>query len=597
MFLANAKTKLAAIALAAALAASALPARQALAQSVSVEAVSFGSPVVMVRIPKIEIEASSLTQTEVTQLLGSRDVKTIAATLARLNARAIRIPEFRIEQKIPDGDGKEMVNTTIYRDFIMSDVTAGKARSVQIAGGTVENKGGKSGTINGKVGRMAAEDMDITASLRFYSDSATPGENDRKVIYRNMVMDGMTMSGPDGLEMVLGKINVGDAKVRPMKESLADYLQFMASLKDKKPTAAETKRIITMITEIFDAFETSPATVDGMKIRAVDKEKRPVDFGIEKIAVGAFANRTYPSFDLKNLQIKAADGSMTMAGAGWKSTDLNPTITALHGLGDNDFEKWAQDNWRKLIPAFGGLYLNGIDFDFPDTKNAGQRVKGKLGEFDVTLAKYLGGIPTDMSAKLKNLAIDIPANTKEKGLMDLLELGYKKIDIGANFSTAWDEASKNIKVTSLGLEGVDMGAVSVASTIGNAARELFTGDKNAMQLAALGLTVKDINVNLKNSGIFDKVYAREAKKGKKTPDQLKQEIAGMAQALIPAFLGGSDSATAVGKAIAQFAQKPNVLTVNAKSKEPNGITLLEAMMNSGNPMALLPKIDISASAN
>ena len=258
---------------------------------------------------------------------------------------------------------------------------------------------------------------------------------------------------------------------------------------------------------------------------------------------------------------------------------------------------WAQDNWRKLIPAFGGFYLNGIDFDFPDEKNKGQRIRGKLGEFDVTLAQYLGGIPTNIAAKLKNLAFDIPSNTKEKGLVDLLELGYRKIDVSAAFGTVWDEAAKNIKVTSLGFEGTDMGSVSIASTIGNAARELFTGDKNAMQLAALGLTMKDINVSIKNSGIFDKVYEREAKKGKKSPAQLKQEIAGMAQALIPAFLGGSDAATAVGKAVAQFAEKPNMLTVNAKSKEPNGITLLEAMMNSGNPMALLPKIDISASAN
>lgn len=591
------KSRLAALALATALMTSALPARDVLAQTVSVDAIAFGSPMVMLKIPKIEIEGSSLTQSEVTQLLGTREVKAIAATLARLNARSIRIPELRIEQKLPDGEGKEITSTTVYRDFVMNDVMAGRAKTVTVAGGTLDSKNPKTGAMTGKIGKMSAEDVDVTTSLRFYSDKAQPGDNDRKTIYRNMALDGMTMTGPNGLEIVVGKVNIGDAKARPMKESMADYLQFIESQKDKKPGPAETKRIIQMVAEIFDAFETSASAIDGMKIRSLDKDKKPIDLSMEKVAVGPFANRIYPAFDVTNLQVKAPDGGMKIAKAGWKPTDLNPTLVALHSIGDSDFEKWAQENWRKLIPAFGGLYINGIDFDFPDTKNVGQRIKGKLGEFDVTLAKYLGGIPTDMSAKIKNLAIDIPANTKEKGLMDLLDLGYKKIDVGANFATSWDEASKNIKVNSLGLEGVDMGSVSLGSTIGNAAKELFTGDKNAMQLAALGLTIKDLSVNIKNAGLFDKVFEREAKKGKKTPDQLKQEIAGMAQALIPAFLGGSDSATTVGKAIAQFAQKPNVLTVNAKAKEPNGVTLLEAMMSSSNPMALLPKIDISANAN
>ena len=594
----SSKSRLYALIVAAALATSAMPARQAMAQSVSVEAMSFGSPAIMLRIPKIEIEGSSLSQSEVTQLLGTRDAKSFSAMLAKLNAKSIRVPEMRIEQKIPAGDGTEVSNTTIYRDFVMTNVTAGKAQSVQIAGGTIENKGSKAGTLSGKIGKLTAEELDVGLSLRFYTDKATAGDNERKLLYRNMILDGMTFSGPDQSEFVLGRMTAGDARVRPMKESMAEFMAFLEANKDtKKMDSANVKRMIHMFAELFDAFETSPGAIDGFKFRGLDKNKKPVEASIDKITVGAFANRKYPAFAIDNMQVKAPDGSMKIAKAGWKETDLNPTLVALHAVGDSDFEKWATENWRQLIPAFGGMFFNGLDFDFPDTKNKGQRVRGKLGEFDVTLAKYLGGIPTDMSARIKNLAMDIPANTTEKGLKDLLDLGYKSINIGMGFSTQWDEASKNIKVNSLSLEGVDMGTISLGSTLGNAARELFTGDKNAMQLAALGLTVKDIKVNISNSGLFDRVYDREAKKGKKTPDQLKQEISGMAQALIPAFLGGSDAATAVGKAVAQFASKPKDLVINAKSKEPNGLTLLEAMMSSKNPMALLPKIDISASAN
>ncbi|MGL4811636.1 MAG: hypothetical protein ACRCXM_07655 [Beijerinckiaceae bacterium] len=583
--------------LAAALTWAAVPPRAALAQTVSIESLSFGGAGSGFKIPKIEIDGSSLSQTEVTQLLGARDPKSVLAGLQKLNARAIRVPEMRLEQTIAFGDGEKMTNTTVYRNFTMNNVVAGKAASIDIAGGTFEGMDAKKGKISGTFGRMAAEEFDVPTMIRFFIEAAGPGDNAMRTVYRNFTFDGMNFKLPENAELVIGRMNVGDAKLRLMRQPLSEFFAFMDANKDKKKlSAAETKQMISMVTGLLDAMETSAATIDGFKVRGLDKNKKPIDVSADRFKVGPYANRVYPAYDIENISIKAPDGFMKIGRAGFKQMDFNGTMKALESAGDGDFEKWAEANWRSLIPAFAGFYIGGLDFDLPDEKNKGQRIKGKLADFDVTLGKYVGGIPTDISSHIKNLAIEIPGNTKEQGLRTLLDLGYKAIDIGANFSTQWDEASKTIKLKSLGIEGVNMGAITSASTFGGAVKELFTGDKNQMQLAALGLTVKDIDIKVVNSGLLDKLIATEAAKGKKTPDQLKKEIAGMAQQLIPAFLGGSDSATAVGRAVAQFAQSPRSLIVNAKAKEPNGISVLEAAMASGNPLALLPKIDISAKA-
>jgi hypothetical protein len=95
--------------------------------------------------------------------------------------------------------------------------------------------------------------------------------------------------------------------------------------------------------------------------------------------------------------------------------------------------------------------------------------------------------------------------------------------------------------------------------------------------------------------LFERVLAQEAKKQKKTPEDLRREY-GMAAAIaVPSILGNSASAKAVGQAVARFVAKPGRLNISARTKDPAGLGFADVAA-AAEPAALLEKLEITATA-
>jgi hypothetical protein len=63
---------------------------------------------------------------------------------------------------------------------------------------------------------------------------------------------------------------------------------------------------------------------------------------------------------------------------------------------------------------------------------------------------------------------------------------------------------------------------------------------------------------------------------------------------VPAMLGGSGQAKAIGQAVARFVAKPGKLSISAKTKDPAGLGFADFAM--GDPGAILDKLEVTATA-
>ncbi|WDR03675.1 hypothetical protein PSQ19_06305 [Devosia algicola] len=94
-----------------------------------------------------------------------------------------------------------------------------------------------------------------------------------------------------------------------------------------------------------------------------------------------------------------------------KPFDLSGPIATLENAPQNIDQKWLEDNARLLIPDYAGLSFSGVVIDVPNPESAGERIKGGIGSFDLSLANYLNGIPTDIKTSATHITFEA---TQEK---------------------------------------------------------------------------------------------------------------------------------------------------------------------------------------
>ena len=260
-----------------------------------------------------------------------------------------------------------------------------------------------------------------------------------------------------------------------------------------------------------------------------------------------------------------------------------------------------QNSARRFVPKLGTLAFRGVDLDVPDetakeTNPSAPNIKLGVKQFEIATGDEFEGMPTALRLKLDNLAMTVPPDSKEEGLKDLLAMGYSAIDVSAVLDGRWNKDTSDFVISSLGAQGVNMGAVNLKGTFGNITSDVFSGDQAAAQMALLGATLRNVTVAIENKGLFEKLLEREAKKQGKSAGQMRKELGAAAQIGIPMFLGGGAQAKQVAAAVAKFLVKPNRLTVEAKARSAEGLGVADFMAAQNDPQALLEAVELTARA-
>jgi hypothetical protein len=542
------------------------------------------------RMPKVEVSGSSLSRAELMGLFDKNASEPLAARVGRLSAKEIRIPELVIEQTFAN-----QRQTTRYRNTVVTDVVKGRIASATSESGTMEMKGGKSPG-SGTIGRLTMTDVDAAEAARIYAEkAATPGA--MKKLYGGFSVENLAIVPDDGPQFKIARISGKDFAARATKSSWMETLKAFASVEDlEKASSAEQARVFGAVADVFDAMEIGLVEATGIEI-VPPKEKGKEAGRIARIAYSGGGGKP-ADMRMERFEIATDQGRAKIDLIAFTGFSFTGTFKGLRDLEGKPAKDLDMASLRQLIPTIGTIRISGIDFDMPDSDKKGpvlENIKFSVKDMEVTADQPLNGIPTNLRVGVDSFRFVIPPGVTEDGLKELAALGYKELDLSWLTAASWNAATNELQLRELSMRGANMGSTNLRATIGGVTKDVFSAD-NAMALVALlGATVKNADFRIENGGLVEKLLAQEAAKQKKSLDDLRKEFGMVAAVGIPAMLGNSGQAKAIGQAVARFVAKPGKLSFSAKTKDPAGLGVAD-LASIGEPGAILDKLELTATA-
>lgn len=543
------------------------------------------------RVPTIEAVDANIDEAAIRAMF-TENFAASATALAGLDAAAIRIPEIIVAYDVPDERGEMSRAQVVYAGFELTDVQDGVAAKAAIAGTTITGDAHDS-TIT--IGAMSTNHLDIGAILGFYGLTLGQSE-ERRPIYKDFVAEGGNVTS-EAVNCTIGSATAESFSARPLKGTFADLirvtaeLQQMEAAEDAAPSPEAIATIINFYADFLDALESSPTLFEGFSCDGKGPDGKSFMMAAGPGSVGGFSPGIYPGFALDNLVVEADDGSFHLGNFTWKPMDVEDVLENLVATEGNITEEWLAANWRFLVPQVAGLSLTGLAMDIPGADGGPERMQLEVAAFDVSLGDYVNGIPSTVSTSTSGLDFAVPDG--EDGAA-LRALGIERLTLDSNLAAHWNRDDKTITIERLALSGGDLGSINVSGTLANAGPELFSERNEVMMAASMALTATDLKIEVENAGVLSLIIAAAAAEEKQPPEKFQVAMAGMAQALPLAILGGTPEALQLSAALGAFMSGTPNLTLTLTSTDPKGIGLAELMAAEDDPSVLKGKVSIAA---
>ncbi len=545
-----------------------------------------------VSIPIVDATGSNLDSAVITEILSGNVIEN-AEALANLDATSIAVPEITLSVSSQSDDKAHDATVTV-TDLLLENVVDGKAASISLTGISLV-----ADDANFVFGAMSAANLDIAGILGLYGLVETAEQTSLETIYTDLVSEGGTLEAED-VSCTFGGVTGAEFKARPLETSLVEMMAIGQAMEDQGDDVdpATMGQFLKMYADILTAFETSEVSFEGFDCSGLDEDGRPMTFSVAGMTMGGMSPGIYPSIDIDGFDIAVeGDGSFALDNLTIKPMDLASTIATLKAAPAEVDEAWLEENARALIPAMEGLSLSGLDIDIPDPDTEGARIQAKVGAFDVSLAKYVNGIPTDLDVSATNIQAAIPEGTGEDALEQMLALGITEVDAGFRIAAAWDAGSQSVAIEEMSLTGADLATVLIAGTIANATEDLFALDMNTSMAASMAVAVKSLDLTVTDAGLSDVILAVVAAEQGADPATLRPVFAGLAQGSIIGMMAGAADAAKLGEAINSFvAGKAKTLMIGLDAKSDPGLGMMDFMQAEDDPTSLIGKVNISAEA-
>ncbi|UJW86439.1 hypothetical protein [Devosia sp. SL43] len=545
-----------------------------------------------VAIPTIDAVDSNVDDETLREIFAGNVIDN-AEDLAGLTATSITIPEITINAT-NTVDGETTTVGFVMSDLVFADVADGVAGSVSVASATFDV--GEAGS--GSYDAFTMSDFNIGALLGVLGlvDNVEPGEF--QTIYSDFTMEGGSLSYPQ-IDCTLNPATAGEFKARPFNYSVPEMMQLVSTLSETETPSPETLgALLRMYADVLTAFEMSEVKYSGVDCSGTDDEGRPLTIAVGSFTMGPWTPGVYPAFSVEGVEIAVeGDGAVSLGSATFKEMDLSGPIAAIEAAPEALDEAWFVANARSLIPAFAGFSFDGLDIDVPDPETEGGRITASIGAFDLSLAEYVNGIPSDILTTGSNIVVDLPEDSDDEQVQQLLALGITSVDAGFTVDASWNEAENTISVDEVSVTGADLATVLLSGTIANATEALFATDQNEMMAAAMGIAIANLKVDVTDAGLSDIILARVAADQGGTAEQMRPVFAGLAEGTIVGMLAGAAEAQKVGGAVSSFVSgQAKQLIIELTAKEAPGLGLMDFMAAESDPTVLIGKVTIDATA-
>jgi hypothetical protein len=595
MFLSVSKKRGLAALAAACLASVALPATPALAQKVKnkTPAAEASAPAMdyEVSIPSVETVGSNMDETTIKDILTGNLVGN-AQALAGLDAQSITIPEITVTLDIKV-DGKTERSTMSFTNLVLEDVSDGVAGALRL-----DSSGFTSPDGDALMGPMSAESFNIAAILAIYGLVEAGPSREMQTLYSNFLVEGGSFASEE-VSCDIGPINGGEARARPFETSFVEIISLAQSLEDNPDDMSPELigKVMRMYADLLTAMESTEFTFGGLDCAGTDSDGGEIAISVASITMGGMSPGIYPQISFDGVAIAADDGSMSLENFTLKQFDLTSVVETLASAPERVDESWLEANARKLVPAFEGFAASGFSMDIPDSENDGQRIIGDLEAFDLTLGQYINGIPTALDTWARGLRIDLPEDSEDEQLAQLLAFGITTIDAGFRIAAAWNEENSTIDIEEVSISGVDLASVAFKGTISNVTESLFSLDLDEAMMAGMDMAVKALSVDVVDSGLSDILLAVAGAEQGIDPATMRPVFAGLAEGTVLGMMAGAADAAKLGSALNAFvAGKAKSLNISIGAKADPGLSFEDFMIAQDDPTTLLTKVNISAAA-
>ncbi len=528
--------------------------------------------------------------------------------IERFAAARISTPEVTFTQSVATTEQK-----TVYKNLALSEIAGGRIASYSIDSGGYDIKmqlPDSDGAMKDKhmvvsTGAIAGQVIDIAYLARLYTEKAGPEDKEAKPLYGPLSVKTVSFSDGDG-HFSYDEIRSDGFTARMPSEPLLDTLKALTATQNPDELSPQARQaLFAKAISILDMIGKSNMQLIGMKVDAPDEKEgaagKRVKVAIDRIDMQMDSRKL--DFGLNGMSIGDGDGKIEVAEASLNGFDWSSTIKGISEIIALDETQIETFQFNRLIPELGRVRVGGINVDIaapekPEQETTGtpERIKFSLKNFEMGLTKPFNGIPTDIEIKQDELTLPIPADSEEEVFVEARKLGLETLAFSYGLAAGWDEPNSNLVIRDISLSSKDFGSVNFAGLVSGFTEEFFSFDVNRAQAALFGLAGREVKLTIKDEGLMAKAIKLYALQNDMTEDQVRATLTLVAGMMLPQVAAEQPKLQNAVEALVQFIRKPGTLTVTVKSTGANGLGIFDLVSASDNPMGLLDKVDIQATA-
>lgn len=528
--------------------------------------------------------------------------------IERFAAARISTPEVTFTQSVATTEQK-----TVYKNLALSEIAGGRIASYSIDSGGYDIKmqlPDSDGAMKDKhmvvsTGAIAGQVIDIAYLARLYTEKAGPEDKEAKPLYGPLSVKTVSFSDGDG-HFSYDEIRSDGFTARMPSEPLLDTLKALTATQNPDELSPQARQaLFAKAISILDMIGKSNMQLIGMEVDAPDEKEgaagKRVKVAIDRIDMQMDSRKL--DFGLNGMSIGDGDGKIEVAEASLNGFDWSSTIKGISEIIALDETQIETFQFNRLIPELGRVRVGGINVDIaapekPEEETTGtpERIKFSLKNFEMGLTKPFNGIPTDIEIKQDELTLPIPADSEEEVFVEARKLGLETLAFSYGLAAGWDEPNSNLVIRDISLSSKDFGSVNFAGLVSGFTEEFFSFDVNRAQAALFGLAGREVKLTIKDEGLMAKAIKLYALQNDMTEDQVRATLTLVAGMMLPQVAAEQPKLQNAVEALVQFISKPGTLTVTVKSTGANGLGIFDLVSASDNPMGLLDKVDIQATA-
>ncbi len=338
----------------------------------------------------------------------------------------------------------------------------------------------------------------------------------------------------------------------------------------------------------FAAIEAMGAlSIGRMELAGMEIEAEGVEASLRRFLVKNLSGDGLGEFSLSDFAVAVdgeGEGSFDYAGILGISFPAASALMALDQVDDPTPQQVLD-----AMPTLDKILVSAAEMN-----SITENVSFNLDLFELVQGSYVGKIPTRASLILDGLFIPTE-QVADRDLKKLLQdLQIEELGLNKSMSIAWDPNTQDLRLSDLSFELKDGGRASLALTLGQVPKTIFTAPQQA-QTALASATFKGAELRVIGAEVVTVFLKTESAKNQISPEML-------AEGLIESLRGemGPLAGTAFSEellaALRDFLKQPDELVVAFEPSSPVPMAEILGLAITG-PQALPERLGARVAAN